>query len=311
RLSIVIAGKSDAHSLETTLVSVLENRPADFEVIVALAHPYEDLYHLAGEVQFLAAGPHASWEACANAGVARSAANVVHLLTSGAQVTEGWAEWALAHFADGHVAAVAPLVRCPRSPADASLGVQYHRGGRRRIVPPSPNACTPADVLGPCDAAGFYRRQALELAGGFCPAIPGTSDVDVALNLARLGYHAVAEPRSIVLAPATPPPHCSAFYQGLASERVFWRHADWQGWSSSLAAHALVTLAEGLTAVVRPSHFARLAGRLVGLIESPRWRSFHRSRQLQAEEAACARLQAGAQAASRGPNQSVKARRAA
>ena len=52
RLAIVITDGGSIESLESTLVSVLENRPPDCEVLVALAGPYADPYELSGEVRF-------------------------------------------------------------------------------------------------------------------------------------------------------------------------------------------------------------------------------------------------------------------
>ena len=56
RLAIVISAIGSIESLEGTLVSVLENRPADCEILVVLNRPYSDPYDLQGEVRFVAIG---------------------------------------------------------------------------------------------------------------------------------------------------------------------------------------------------------------------------------------------------------------
>ena len=71
RLSIVIPA-ADASALEDTLVSVLENRPADSEIIAALTVPYADPWNISEEVRFVQAPVGTSLAACANLGVALS-----------------------------------------------------------------------------------------------------------------------------------------------------------------------------------------------------------------------------------------------
>ena len=60
RLSIVIPA-ADTAALEETLVSVLENRPADCEIIAALAVPYADPWNIGEEVRFMQAPPGPRW----------------------------------------------------------------------------------------------------------------------------------------------------------------------------------------------------------------------------------------------------------
>ena len=62
RLSIIIPVLGHSTRLDDTLVSVLENRPANCEIIVVHTEPYDDPYDLAGEVRFLEAraGPSAA-----------------------------------------------------------------------------------------------------------------------------------------------------------------------------------------------------------------------------------------------------------
>ena len=49
RLSIVIPVLGSLDGLEDTLVSVLENRPADCQIVVVLNQPYDDPYDLKDE----------------------------------------------------------------------------------------------------------------------------------------------------------------------------------------------------------------------------------------------------------------------
>ena len=53
RLSIIIPCLGGGAEFDGTLVSVLQNRPADCEVIVAHTDDYGDPYALRGEVEFV------------------------------------------------------------------------------------------------------------------------------------------------------------------------------------------------------------------------------------------------------------------
>ena len=50
RLSIIIPALGNSARLESTLVSVLENRPLDCDIIVVHTGEYNDPYDLAGEI---------------------------------------------------------------------------------------------------------------------------------------------------------------------------------------------------------------------------------------------------------------------
>ena len=55
RLSIVIPVLGDPQQLDDTLLSVLENRPANCEILVVHNQPYHDPYNLSDEVRFVEA----------------------------------------------------------------------------------------------------------------------------------------------------------------------------------------------------------------------------------------------------------------
>ena len=119
--------------LEDTLVSVLENRPEGCQIVVVLNGPYEDPYDLKDEVCFVQAGAGAGFAESVNAGIAASQAEILHILTSGVEVTSGWADAAMACFADARAAAVAPLVLDRQRPERVvSAGLTYRVGGAVR-----------------------------------------------------------------------------------------------------------------------------------------------------------------------------------
>jgi GT2 family glycosyltransferase len=174
----------------------------------------------------------------ANAGIEAATCPIIELLNDDTEVTAGWAEAALAPFADPRVAAVAPLVlRWPGgAPGVArvdSAGDRYYLGGiagkRGHGEILGPAYLRPCRVFGASGSSAFYRREVLRRVGAF-PASFGAyfEDVDLAFRLHRAGYEVVYEPDARVLH------HVSATHgrprgilleqQSRNEERVFWRN---------------------------------------------------------------------------------------
>jgi hypothetical protein len=267
RLAIVIPAVSGVESLEATLISVLENRPADCEVIVAASFAYDDPYDLAGEVHFMAAPDQTDFVGCANLGLGAAAAPVVHILADGCTVSDGWADVAVKHFDDPRVAAVAPLVLdTERRKRVLAAGVEYGAGGARRQPTGRLDRLQAAGaktVFGACVFAGFFRKSALDGVGGLT-AVTGTTlaDVELACQLGRMGYHAVCEPAAEVFSSRAPLARESAFRQGFYCERQFWRNAGSVGWAKSLVMHPITIAADTLVNLTGPAAVLRLCGRL-------------------------------------------------
>jgi GT2 family glycosyltransferase len=272
RLSIVIPLLGDVPGLERTLVSVLENRPEDAEVLAPLNAPYEDPYGLRGEVRFVVARPGAGWVESAQAGVAASEGEVVALLEPGVEARPGWCETALRHFADPRMAAVAPVVRSATRPDQVlSTGVSYQPGGVRN------NACllgtelsndmAPRTILGPGRLAGFYRRAAWELLGGLAPEVgDARADVDLALRMRYCGLKATLEPKSVVWADGVPANAEGAYRGALQEERLFWRASTQGGWLGAFASHLGVWAVDAWRSALRGRLPLVLAGRLQAAI---------------------------------------------
>lgn len=285
RLSVVVPFLGDLRRLEDTLVSVLQHRPTGVEVIVPHSVPYNDPYHLAGEVRFLAAPKRSTAVQCLALGVAASNAPLVHLLGSGAEATDGWVDAALAHFERPDVASVSPLLAdrdCPERVL--ATGVAYYGGGRATVLGAGATRfALPGDattIMGPTIRAGFYRKAAIDaLPGGLDPALgDDLCAVDVAATLKRVGWTAVYEPRSVVYDEAADLPElgkqCGAFRNGLHEERLFRRQLAGRLTSSTRAAHALSLFGAALrTAPWRG--IAGLAGHLVGALEGSDYARFH------------------------------------
>ena len=268
RLAIVISAVGSIESMEGTLVSVLENRPADCEIVVALDRPYSDPYALKGEVQFVPAANHSNLVACINQGIGATRSPFVHLLSSGCTVSEGWTEPALARFGDRRIASVAPVVMDAVDPTRIlAAGLGYRLGGRRVLIargetclPPGPSSTT----VGPCGFAAFYRRAALERVGGLSSKLGlAQADVDLALALAKVGLGAVVEPSSRVVAPRQIEASESAFRRALHEERLFWRNLPNDRIGAAVTAHVGLVTMDLAKSVLRPSMLLGLAGRVL------------------------------------------------
>jgi GT2 family glycosyltransferase len=239
-LSVVIPSHRRTDLLRLCLASVARFAPPGTEVVVVDdGSPGATVSRAAHEfpgVTVVRRPRPDGFCAAANAGIAAASASVVELLNDDAEVTAGWAETALAWFANARVTAVAPLVlqndpaRLARglAPLIDSAGDEYDPGGFARKrghgrawrggegergsggdedsppsfsppLPLSPSPALPGSIWGASAAAAFYRRDALLAVGGF-PEHFGAyfEDVDLSFRLRRLGGQVVYEPGSVV-----------------------------------------------------------------------------------------------------------------
>jgi hypothetical protein len=273
RLSIVIPCLGGAADFDGTLVSVLQNRPRDCEVIVAHTQAYDDPYALSNEVTFLHVRGSTIVELL-NAAIDEAAGVVVHVVGCGLTVEEGWTEPAIAHFDDHEIAAVTPVILHAESGAVVAAGVRWSAGGCRHVVA-NPRVMERgtfrlrAKILGPTLWAGFYRRELLAALGGFDVSLgDGVADVAAAFDLRALGGIHVLEPDSQILQQGELPTLAGRpFSDGRAAERLFWRD---RSQSSSLVAAALhpFAIVRNLTGQRSAARLMmNLAGRLAACIE--------------------------------------------
>jgi len=259
----VIPAPSDVAALEETLVSVLEKRPADAEVIVALGCDYDDPWNIREEVTFVQAPIGSSLVACVNVGVASSRAEITHILAAGWRATEDWTEGPLSWFDDEATAAVVPLtVAADDQARPSAAGIRCGRGGRRIEVRPGRG---PAHA--PALEAGFWRTEFLRRAGpGFATACgDGFADADMAVAVMRSGRAVVCDESSRVVA-GPPRRRPRAFAAGLHAERLFWRSIAGQSLPLALAAH-VVEVARHAFVRAPLGTLPMLAGRLVALMQ--------------------------------------------
>lgn len=270
RLSIIIPLWADNDSFEDTLASVLQNRPAECEVLVVHSQAYDDPYELAGEVRFLPASRQANSSQVINTGCRAAQGDIVHVLQPGVLVTDGWTEAALGPFRDPRVCAVAPLlVDAAEEDRIVAAGLRYTPGGRRLchgagVKRSDISRLVRREIVGPGLFAGFYRRWVWEAVGGFCEGLDvGWADVDFGLSLRSLGYRAELAADSIVRAStATVCEVPLSLRSGRDAERAFWRHVAANGWLVSLVCHPLTVCGSLLRHANRGAAYAHLLGRI-------------------------------------------------
>lgn len=273
RLSIIVPFLGNVRRLEDTLVSVLENRPERCQIVVVLNQPYDDPYELDGEVRFVEAPLGAGPVDCVDWGIAESNAPIVQVMMAGVEATAGWAEIALPHFADPAVAAVSPVIVDRLDPGRIlSAGLQYTRGGAIRRAGRGDrigNRSCQDGLLGPELVAAFYRKSALESVGLLEDRASATVvGADLALALRSAGFRCIAEPECVTTATLDALAPSSAWQEGMAAERLFWRWTSVTGWKRSLTAHAVQWAVECIQSPIRPSIAARLVGRICSGLRS-------------------------------------------
>jgi len=130
RLSIVVPAAGEAAALEETLVSVLENRPADCEIIVVHGCDYADPWSIGDEVRLVRAPRRATVVGCTNLGIATATGRVIHVLAAGWRATDGWADGPVDLIDTGRADVVVPLAVCGTdlADADAAAAVAAARG---------------------------------------------------------------------------------------------------------------------------------------------------------------------------------------
>ena len=267
RLSILIPWLGQPQQFEGTLVSVLENRPADCEVVLAHVAPYDDPYALGDEVRLIHAPDQTTLSGLINAALPQLNGEIIHLLGCGVEVSEHWTEPALAHFHDPEVAAVAPLVR----DADGfQAGVLLTADGRRRVAIATSLdevAALEAELSGPSLDAAFYHRDVLTALGGFDEQLGDSyADLDLGLAIADLGLRTVVE-SSLPLTMQTRVAigEAGGLRGGAAAERFYRRHA--QRCSAGQVSHLLHALASDAACLPRLEALSRPVGRLLAWLE--------------------------------------------
>ncbi len=206
RLSIIIPHRHNDQRLETTILSILENRPEDSEVIVVHDGSYTDPYELADEVIFVQEDARSNCVQLINAGMLAACSPLVSVVLDGVEVGPNWSETPARLLQGSGVAAVAvALEHAERQTtygieAEAlsdAMALQAGRIDQKR----GERGCA-----GPKLACGFYSRKVLLALGGWDERLhPSVADVDFAWALQELGLKAVCDLESTCAATTSEP----------------------------------------------------------------------------------------------------------
>jgi GT2 family glycosyltransferase len=282
-LSIVIPCYQRTDLLAACLRSVTCHAPAGTEVIVVDdASTGGQVGRVASDfagVRGLRLRRRSGFCMAANAGIRASTGNIIELLNDDTEVQAGWADAALACFADPDIAAVAPLVLTgPDGTVVDSAGDRYYLGGvagkRGHGEKLTPEFLRSRSVFGASASSAFYRRSALKRVGGFPDSFRAYfEDVDLAFRLQRAGYRAVFEPTSRVWHKGSAsygrPRRRLLEQQSHNEERVFWRNIPGRDLLRALPRHVAVLAGKAVRRWREGTLVPFLCGRLRLLTEIP------------------------------------------
>jgi hypothetical protein len=188
RLTTIIPHQTTDEALEATILSVLENRPSDCEIIVVHHGNYADPYQLGDEL-LLVQEQTTNPVALLNAGLMVARAPVVCVLAPGVKVSGmNWADQACQRLSPGtSIASLAvpihhsdpnrPVLGISQAAVSDSTILQSGRIDQRR----------PGPTAGPQLSGGFYRRRALLAVGGWNEAVCwDNADIELALWMHQL-----------------------------------------------------------------------------------------------------------------------------
>lgn len=189
RLSIIIPHRNNDERLEATVLSVLENRPHDSEIIVVHNGGYSDPYDLAEELLVVEAERRANGLQLLNVGVMAACAPVVCTLLDGVTVSDDWAAEPLELLRSADNAVVSVGVQ-PVHARGFTYGISTRalkNGGdlqRGKVeLEGASGACS-----GPLLACGFYRKKLLRSLGGWNDRLDvSVADIELAWMLQALG----------------------------------------------------------------------------------------------------------------------------
>lgn len=271
RLSVIIPVVRTLARMEETLVSVLEHKPDDCNVIVVLDEAYPDPYGLAGEVTFLQAGPEVSLSQAINLGIEAAKTPLIHVLPAGSCVHAGWAESAMPHFQDSRIGAVIPVTLDLQHPDRIlAAGMGYDSAGRliylqRGISLRDTQLCHRTQVL-PHFSGAIFRAASLHALHGADESV-GERWVfaDLGLRLLRAGAVTVLEPHCWVSSDPATEPASLGYAAARDAEAFFWRWCDRR--STTLARHLALITRETLAAVPERQVWPSVAGRIAGFTQ--------------------------------------------
>jgi hypothetical protein len=182
RLSLIVPFQCDSQALENTLVSVLELRSPDDELLIVHRGEYQDPYGLQGnEAKVLETPASTSLAEQLNIAVQNATGDVLQVVLPGTVLEADWCVDALAAFDELDVDMIALGVS-----GSGANSLQY--GFEADLIPQRRATGEASKIAGPLLAGTMIRRSAIECLGGWNTKIPGDLiDFELCLMAKLLG----------------------------------------------------------------------------------------------------------------------------
>jgi len=182
RLSLIVPFQCDSQALENTLVSVLELRSSDDELLIVHRGEYQDPYGLQGnEAKVLETPASTSLAEQLNIAVKNATGDVLQVVLPGTVLEHDWCVDALAAFDELDVDMIALGVS-----GSGANSLQY--GFEADLIPQRRATGEASKIAGPLLAGTIIRRSAIECLGGWNTKIPGDLiDFELCLMAKLLG----------------------------------------------------------------------------------------------------------------------------
>ncbi len=199
RLSIIIPFTGDEIALEATLLSVLENRPADCEILISHDGSYRDPYSLGDEVLFIETAKPATEATLLNEALRAAISPVLHILRAGVQVKDSWVDEPLRTLTDREISMVLPIYMDQQSGQEYS-GLDLSQLWCRKLI--LVDEAIGEGRLGPLLAGCFIRRRVLLALDGLRSDIAiAAAEAELGLALRQIGAVVVSSDFSTIQVP--------------------------------------------------------------------------------------------------------------
>ncbi|MBX3423371.1 MAG: glycosyltransferase family 2 protein [Pirellulaceae bacterium] len=192
RLSIIVPHQHNDSDLENTILSALEHRPKDCEIILVHDGSYSDPYQLGDELLLL----HEEADnpvALLNAGLAVARSPIICVLSGGVTVqSDDWAEQACQRLTSKSNSANEPAslaVGIATTATQCSYGLRMDAVNSGSVLRSGDYRQRHVGLTcGPELTCGFYLRRMLLAVGGWNESVQwANADVELALLMNRLG----------------------------------------------------------------------------------------------------------------------------
>jgi hypothetical protein len=261
KLAAVIPYQQGPSHLEATVLSILENRDSQIELIVVDAGRYSDPYGLSGvEMTILPVDPNTDWFSMVYEGIQSTIAPIVQVIAPGMTVTKDWWQGPLEAFSAVQMGAVQPSYHAPGGPRIAG-GLDRTALPRRSLK----QQVRDGEAVGVSSMGGFFRKRAILALDGWLKGLPrDAADAEMTLALTALGFQMLACPESklIIDQPARIASQPS-YATGMASGQIAAAYA--QNPATGVTVDSLAgQLGQLASALVHPSTVAERLGWVLG-----------------------------------------------